>query len=151
MDIAKESVYWIFRILIVGVLLVILISMLGSISEYKVEDNEVKSYVIGNKVILDEDCLAYSNNRVELGVIDKSKFNKIHLNNCLNTNKGIRLNLTYNKVSELVLINENLADKIDFCYDEETFSCIRKEFNLILKDNLNEIPAKLIMDIVTLK
>lgn len=151
MDIAKESVYWIFRILIVGILLVILISMLGSISEYKVEDNEVKSYILGNKIILDEDCLAYSNDRIELGVIDKNKFNKINLNNCLNTDKGIRLNLTYNKVSELILINEDLADKIDLCYDEETFSCIRREYNLILKDNSNEILAKLITDIVTLK
>ena len=112
MDLAKESVYWIFRIMIIGIVIVTLILILGSISDYKVDISEIESYVIRNKIILDENCLAYNDYRTNLGIIDKSKFNKIHLQNCLNTNKGVILNLTYDSNSEEILINEDLADKL---------------------------------------
>src|SRR3989344_3891179 len=151
MDLAKESVYWIFRIMIIGIVIVTLILILGSISDYKVDISEIESYVIRNKIILDENCLAYNDYRTNLGIIDKSKFNKIHLQNCLNTNKGVILNLTYDSNSEEILINDDLADKLDFCFDEKTFLCIRKEYALILKDNEKEIPSKLIIDTIGLK
>ncbi|MBS3143306.1 hypothetical protein J4446_00290 [Candidatus Woesearchaeota archaeon] len=151
MDIAKESVYWIFRIIIIGLALLFVILILGSMMDYEVDSNDLESYVIRNKIILDKDCLAYEGYRTELGIIDANKFNKNNIASCLNTKKGIALNLTYDGYSETILINEDLADKIDFCFDEETFSCIRKGYNLILNDNLQEIPARLIIDTIALK
>lgn len=151
MDIAKKSVYWIPIIIIVITIIVFILIIIDSLKNYKIDANEVESYVIRNKIILDENCLAYNNYRTNLGVIDKNKFNQINLKNCLNTNQGIVLNLTYEGNSELILINEDLADKIDFCFDEKTFSCIRKEYNLILMDNSKEIPSKLIIDTISLK
>lgn len=99
---------------------------------------------------MDEDCLAYSDYRIHLGIINKDKFTEINLNSCLNTEKGIILNLKYGSKSEMVLINKEMADKIDFCYDEKSFYCERKEYSLILKDGSEEVPAKLTMDIITL-
>ena len=151
MDLAKESVYWSFRIVVITLAIVFIILIISSLTDYKLDINEAESYIIRNKIILDENCLAYNGYRTNLGVIDKDKFNKIHLQNCLNTDKGVILNLTYDDNSEEILINDDLADKIDFCYDEKTFSCIRKEYNLILKDNSNEFPAKLIIDTIGLK
>ena len=150
MDLAKESVYWGFRIMIIGITLVFIILILGSLTNFKIDIDEVESYVTRNKIILDENCLAYEDYRVKLGIIDKNKFNENNIKNCLNTNKGIILNLTYNQFSEEILINE-LADKKGFCFDEETFSCIEKEYNLIVKENSKEIPAKLTINTISLK
>ena len=151
MDLAKESVYWTFRIIVISITLVFIILILGSLTDYDINVDEVEAYTLRNKIILDEECLAYNNYRTNLGIIDKTKFNE-NLNNCLNTDKGIILNLIYNQQSELISIgNKNLIDKKDFCFDEETFSCISKEYNLILKDKDNEIPAKLIIDTIKLK
>ena len=151
MDLAKESVYWVFRIMIVGISLGIVIIILGSISSYNIEADEIQSYVLRNKIILDKDCLAYSNYRVHLGIIDKDKFNNVHLQNCINKNIGVRLNLTYEGISEEILINDNLADKIDFCYDEETFYCEKERYFLTLKTNSKEIPSVLTIDTIKLK
>jgi len=151
MELAKESVLWIFRIFVLTIVLVFIIIIPGSFTNSKIEINELESYLIRNKIILDEECLAYNNYRTNLGIIDKNKFNNLRIKNCLNTDKGVRINLTYDKSSELILINDDLATKIHFCYDEETFSCIRKEYNLILKDNTKEIPAKLVIDTIILK
>ena len=151
MDLAKESVYWIFRIILIGVVLVFVILIVGSLTGYKIDINEVESYVIRNKIILDEDCLAYNNYRTKLGIIDKSKFNEDNLKGCINTDKGIIINLTYNQESEVISFgDENLIDKLEFCFDEETFVCIKKEYNLILIDNLKETPAKLIINTIKL-
>ena len=151
MDLAKESVYWIFRILVISMTLIFVIIILSSLTNYKVDINQVESYVIRNKIILDENCLAYQSYRTKLGMIDKNKFNEGNIKNCLNTDKGITINLTSNQFSEQILINKNLADKKDFCFDEETFSCIKKEYNLILKEGLIETPAKLIINTIALK
>ena len=151
MDIAKESIYWIFRIMAVSLIIVILIIMIGSISDHEVEDNKIKSEILRNKIILDENCLAYSDHRVHLGMIDKKKFNELHLENCINEGIGVVLNLTYDNFSEEILINDDLADKIDFCYDEKTFYCEREIYYLILKDDSAEIPSTLIIDAIRLK
>ena len=37
------------------------------------EINELESYLIRNKIILDEECLAYNDYRINLGIIDKNK------------------------------------------------------------------------------
>jgi len=151
MDLAKESVYWGFRIMIISITLVFIIVILGSLTNFKIDIDEIESYVIRNKIILDEDCLAHQTYRTNLGIIDKNKFNENNIKNCLNTNKGIILNLTYNDFSEEILINKDLADKKDFCFDEKTFSCIEKEYNLILNDGLTETQAKLIINTIALK
>ena len=151
MDIAKETIYTIPRVIIIGITLIFVILILGSLTNYKIDINEIESYIIRNKIILDENCLAYKDYRTNLGTIDKNKFNKNNIANCLNTNKGVRLNLTYKENEELILINDDLAEKVFLCHDEETFSCIRKEYNLILKDNFKEIPAKLIIDTINKK
>lgn len=150
MELGKIA-YWIPRIVIVSIAIVSIIMIVGSITSYKLDIDEIKSYITRNKIILDEDCLAYKDYRTHLGVIDKDKFNKNNIQNCLNIKTGVILNLTYEEFSKSILINEDLADKRGLCFDEETFSCIRKEYNLILKDDLNEIPAKLIIDTINLK
>lgn len=151
MDLAKESVYWIFRIIIISITLVFIIMILGSLTNYKIDINEFQSYTLRNKIILDENCLAYKDYRTHLGIIDKNKFTKNNLQNCLNTKTGILLNLTYEGYSESISINEDLADKKDFCFDKKTFSCIEKEYNLRINDNSNEIPAKLRITTIELK
>jgi len=151
MDLAKESVYWVFRVMIVGISLGIVIIILGSISSYSIKYDEIQSYVLKNKIIMDDDCLAYSDYRTHLGIIDKDKFSKVHLQNCINKNIGIRLNLIYEGVSEEILINDNLADKIDFCYDEKTFYCERERYFLTLKTNSKEIPSVLTIDTIKLR
>tara|TARA_Y100000034_G_scaffold136460_1_gene213054 strand:- start:353 stop:808 length:456 start_codon:yes stop_codon:yes gene_type:complete len=143
MDLAKETVYWMFRIVIIGIAVVFIIWIVGSTVNYGLETHEVKSYVLRNKIILDENCLAYAEYRAELTVIDINKFNKNNLVACLNTDNGVLLNLTYEGFSEEIRVNNDLADKIHFCYDEETFSCIEKEYNLIINKDLQEIPGKL--------
>ncbi len=151
MDLAKESVYWIFRIMIVTIAITIVILILGSISSYKIDADETQSYILKNKIILDENCLAYYDYRVHLGTIDKRKFSKSHLQDCISESTGVRLNLTYEIYSEEILINDNLADKIDFCYDEETFYCDREIYFLILNDGSKEIPSTLTIDTIKLK
>jgi hypothetical protein len=151
MDLAKEPVYWTIRVIIISVTIVIILLILGSSTNYNLDIDELNSYIIRNKIILDENCLAYNNYRTNLGIIDKSKFNEINIKNCLNTKDGIILNLTYEGKSESITINNDLADKRDFCYDEKTFLCIRKRYDLILNDKTNEIPVQLTIDTIHLK
>src|SRR3989344_4178634 len=151
MDISKESVYWVFRIMIISIAIVIIIMIVGSIADYDIDTKGIKSKILRNKLMLDKNCLAYSDYRVHLGTIDKSKFSKLHLQNCISREFGVKLSLTYEKFSEEILVNDDLADKIDFCYDEKTFFCERKKYNIILNDNSKEIPAKLTMDVISLK
>ena len=105
MDLAKESVYWGIRIMIISIAIIFIILILGSLTNYNIYVDKVESYVIRNKIISDENCLAYHDYRTNLGTIDKNKFNKNNIANCLNTDKGIILDLTYNKNSEQILIN----------------------------------------------
>jgi len=128
-----------------------MIFILGSLADYHIDINSVESYIIRNKIILDENCLAYSDSRVHMGSIDRDKFNEINMMDCLNTDKGIILNLTYSGISEKISINEDLTDKVELCFDEELFSCIRKEYNLILVDKEEKVPSKLIIDTITLR
>lgn len=137
--------------MIVAIAITIVILILGSISDYNIDADETQSYILKNKIIMDDDCLAYSDYRTHVGMIDKNKFNKLHLQNCISKSTGVRLNLTYDKFSEEILINNDLADKIDFCYDEETFYCEREKYFLILNDNSKEIPSILAIDTIKLR
>ena len=151
MDLSKESVFWISAIIITAIAIVIIIMVVGSIINYDIDTKDIKSKVLENKLMMDKNCLAYSDYRVHIGTIDKSKFSKMQVQNCISKEFGVRLKLVYGEHSEEILVNDNLADKIDFCYDEKAFFCERKEYNIILKDNSGEIPAKLVMDVVSLR
>ena len=151
MEISKESLYWVFQIIFIMVIGTVMIFILGSLADYHIDTNSVESYIIRNKIILDENCLAYKEGRIHMGSIDKEKFNEVNMMNCLNTDKGIILNLTYSGISEKISINEDLTDKVELCFDEELFSCIREEYNLILVDKEEKVPSKLIIDTITLR
>ena len=151
MSVAKEAVYKPMEIIIMGIGIFFIFMIINVASNFELDSNTVKSYIIRNKIILDENCLAYNGERVEMGTIDMNKFNINNLNNCLKTKEGIRLNLTYNENSELILINEGLAEKVYFCFDDESFSCHGKEYEVILVKDNKKIPAKLAIDTISLK
>jgi len=148
---SKELIYWFIRIPVIVIVMILIIIIVGSMAKQNVDVENVKSYVLRNKIILDEDCLAYKDYRVHQGIIDKDKFNKINIQNCLNTKTGIILTLGYKEESESILINEDLADKIDFCVYEKTFLCERKKYDLILKEGSKNIPCNLTIDTINLK
>ena len=52
MDLAKESVYWGIRIMIISIAIIFIILILGSLTNYNIYVDKVESYVIRNKIII---------------------------------------------------------------------------------------------------
>ena len=59
MSVAKESLYKPIEIIIMGIGIFFLILILNMATNYEIDAHEINSYLIRNKVMIDENCLAY--------------------------------------------------------------------------------------------
>jgi hypothetical protein len=141
---SEQTIFWIARIMIIFITISFLIVMIGKVSTSKIEPSDTQNYILNNKIVLN--CLKYGNN---FGSIDESKMNNIK--DCITSESGLIINLTYNGISKQKVINPDLADKESFCFDEESFYCNKENFFVIVFDSDKEYNGNLTITEIRLR
>jgi len=136
---SKEMLLWVARIAIVFIVVFIILSLFGSYFFREIDVGEIQHYVLRERLLLSEDCLAYEDEKVYGGIIDINKFDETRLNNCLRYRLpkggvGIKLNLSYEGGEKELEINEGLSNKMDFCVDEKNFDCSDNNYYVLVYD-----------------
>src|SRR3989344_1661609 len=141
---SEQTIYWIARIMIIFITISFLIVMIGKVSTGKIETFDTQNYILSNKIVLN--CLKYDD---RFGSVDESKINNV--NECVTSKSGLIVNLTYNGISKQKIINPNLADKENFCFDEESFYCNKENFFVIVFDSEKEYGGNLTITEIKLR
>ncbi len=108
----------------------------------KVDIKNLDSYVINNRLLFSDDCLAYNDEiKVYPGIIDLKKFNEQNLDNCMQYKEGLGylVNLSDvngNVIKTVEMNNEDLAKKIPFCSIKvKNFKCDFNRYYVLYYDN----------------
>ena len=131
-NLTKEYLIWVVRGILFAVIFssVIILIYIGINSTTDI--NGLKHSLIRQHLLYDKNCLAYENDKVYPGIIDLNKFNKNNLEKCLVTKEqGIRITLKNN----LIMLNDKLADKFEFCFDKKNFYCSNTTFYVLIHEN----------------
>lgn len=137
----REIVY-VFRFIILGVILAIIVFLLSTYLNRSVRTNDLEKNLIFTRLMYSKDCIVYEDPlRLYPGIIDLERVNENSLSNCFDikeSNKiGFILNITdidKNPIKN-VKLNKKVADLSYLCNIKEIdFSCYSDTKYVLLKD-----------------
>ena len=151
-DTTHELMIWIPRIIILVIVVGIVYSLITIPVQKNFEIDTLQEKILRQRFVYSENCLAYEDNNVYSGIIDKNKFTQTNLENCFqfNNNIGVNLNLMTNDVKTINL-NERLSNKFDFCFDKDHFTCSNYTYYILTKENNKFVPGLLNIAMIKLK
>jgi len=132
---SHELIIWIPRIIALVIVAGIVFFLITLPVKQNFEIDKLQETILRQRFLYSENCLAYNDGKVNPGIIDKGKFNRENLNKCFgaNDNFGVNLNLITDKI-ETINLNQKIAEKFDFCFDEKHFTCTNYTYYVLIQD-----------------
>jgi len=88
-DTTHELMIWIPRIIILVIVVGIVYSLITIPVQKNFEIDTLQEKILRQRFVYSENCLAYKENNVYSGIIDKNKFTKTNLENCFQFNNNL--------------------------------------------------------------
>ena len=151
-DTTSELIKWIPKIIVAALVVSTIILIIASYVKTTFEIDKLQQVILRQRFIYSENCLAYEDNVVRVGIIDKNKFSQRNLENCFQANErfGVNLNLITKDVKTINL-NNNLVNKFNFCFDKKHFTCSNNTYYVLVKEGNNIEPGLLNVAMIKIK
>ena len=147
----SDIIYWIWRIIPVGILILFLVGILFNFLSTEVNTLDQEISVLAKTILSNPHCLAFEDNaKVYPFVIDKSKFTRDRLLICARKEDfGYKLKLkTNNETIEASTFNADQEMFYKVCSTVPEFKCQKSELFVLIQDKENLEPATLELEVI---
>ncbi|MEK6835844.1 MAG: hypothetical protein AABX55_02365 [Nanoarchaeota archaeon] len=152
-ELTEAWIIWIPTIIAFFVVISLIVIIISLAVQKDINIEKIQQPILRQRFLYSENCLAYKQDRVYPGIIDLAKFNEKRLQDCFNPNDkiGAQLVLKTDDYIKTANINPILADKFNFCFDEERFSCSNYTYYVLINNNSIIEPGLLDVALIKLK
>ena len=134
----SELIKWIPNIIVVALVVSTMVIIVFNYTKQNFDIEQLQQGILRQRFVYSENCLAYEDDMIQPGIIDKKKFNKNNLNDCFQINEriGVNLNLIANEI-KTVNLNDNMVNKFNFCFDKKHFACSNYTYYVLIREDNN--------------
>ena len=151
-ELPEHQLLWLFALVIVVFTAIFLKGVIDTHASRDLDITDLEHPIIIKKLLYDPSCLAYEDERINLGFIDLSKFNEDRLNKCLveTENIGMKLTLEFEGNVQQLEINKELTQKLSSC-KKGNFNCFDSVDYVIIKSDEGNFGGHLSLELIESK
>jgi len=151
-DVEAEFIVWVFRIFVVGVIVVFIYVATYNYLSSRIDTTEFENSLLASKLLYSPSCLAYESDKPLPGIIDIKKFTKENLRDCYDKKDfGYVLtlkDLNNTKINSIEVLNEEQKMFFPICKGNQYYDCSTKEKYVLIKENEELKPTFLVVEVI---